>query len=110
MVIISTSASKQCGVHLELPRRAVPFASYHFDPHLVACFCQCTVSCDEGGIQRFSKSYISGIISRQTVPQLPNPGEQDEMGIAGEWKIDQISESFGASFSGNDGKAHVAAQ
>jgi hypothetical protein len=72
--------------------------------------CQRTVSGDEWGIQRFSQRYINGVISRQTVPHLPDAGKQREMRIAGEWKIAQVREGFSASFSGDDGRTHVAAQ
>src|ERR1700746_2263850 len=78
---------------------AVPFASYHFDSHSAARLSQRAVSCDECGIQRFSEGQISRIISRQIVPHLPNPGKQDEMRIAGEWKIKEVAERLGASFS-----------
>jgi hypothetical protein len=77
---------------------------------LATRFRQRTVSRNEWGIQRFSKGQISGVISRQTVPHLPDTSEQNEMRIAGEWKVDEIGESFGAPFSGDDGRAHVTAQ
>ena len=32
------------------------------------------------------------------------------MWIAGEWKVNEIGESFGAAFSGDNGRAHVAVQ
>jgi hypothetical protein len=86
------------------------WASYHFDSHSATRLSQRAVSCDERGIQRFSEGQISRIISRQIVPHLPNPGKQDEMRIAGEWKINEIGERFGASLSGDDRRAHVPTQ
>jgi hypothetical protein len=77
---------------------------------MAACFCERVVSCDERGVERLSKREVSGVISRQSVAHLPNAGEQDEMRIAGEWKIDEIGDSFSAAFRGDDGRAHVAAQ
>ncbi len=44
------------------------------------------------------------------MPHFPNAFEQDEMWIAGEWKIGEIDKSFGAPLSGDDGRAYVAAQ
>ncbi len=78
--------------------------------HLAVRFCQCSVSRDERGIQRFGKGQISGVISRQAVPHVPDAGEQDVMRIARERKIDEIGESFGAPFSGDDAGAHISAQ
>jgi hypothetical protein len=36
--------------------------------------------------------------------------KQDEMWIAGKWKINEIGESFGAAFRRYSGGAHTAAQ
>jgi len=71
---------------------------------------QCPVSREEWGLQRLRKSEIGGIISRQAVAHLPHAVEQDEMRITGKWKIDEIAESFGTPFSGDDGAAHVSPQ
>jgi hypothetical protein len=87
-----------------------PNPSYNLDTHLASRSCQRTVSCNERSVQRLGKSQVSGVISRQSVPQLPNAGEQDEMWIAGERKIEEIGDRFGSPFSGDNGRAHVAAQ
>src|SRR5579862_1978083 len=84
--------------------------SYHLDPHLTPRSCQRPISCDERSIQGLSKSQISGVISRKTVPHLPDAREQDVMRVAGERKAKQIGESFGTALGGDDGRAHVAAQ
>ena len=78
-------------------RQAV--TSYHLDPHLARRSCQRAVSCDERSIQRFSKCQISGVISGETVPHLPDARKKHEMWIAGKWKVNEIDESFGAAFS-----------
>src|ERR1700733_2817566 len=41
--------------------------------------------------------------SLHTMSHWPDASEQHEMRIAGEWKIDQIGKSFGASFSRDGG-------
>jgi hypothetical protein len=82
----------------------------HFDAHAASRFGQRAISRDQWRTQRFGKSQVGCVISRQTVPHLPNAGEQDEMWIAGDGKIDQIGESFGAPFSGDAGREHIPAQ
>jgi len=61
-------------------------------------------------MQRFSKCQISGVVCRQIVAHLPDAVEQNEMWIASEREIEEIGESRGAPFSGDDGGAHVAAE
>ena len=85
-------------------------SSYHLDPHMAAGFCKRSVSCDEGCIQRFRQGQVSGVVSGQAVPHLPNAIEQDEMRIAGKWKIEEIRESFRTALSGDDARALVSAQ
>jgi hypothetical protein len=62
---------------------------------------QGAISRNERSIQRFSKGKISGVVSRQIVPHLPDTCEQSEMRIAGERKVEKITESFGAPASGD---------
>jgi hypothetical protein len=64
--------------------------SNYRDAHLASHFSQRTVAREEGGVERFSKSKVSGIVSGQSVAHLPHAREKDEMRIACEWKIDEI--------------------
>jgi hypothetical protein len=84
--------------------------SYHFNPHLAARFCQRPISCNERRIQGFSKSQVSGVISRNTVPHLPDSCQQDVMRVTGERKVNKVGESFGAAVRRYSGGAHIAAQ
>jgi hypothetical protein len=86
------------------------FALNYLDPYLAGRSCQRAVSRDQRGIQSFGESQISSIISREIVPHLPDAGEQNEMWIAGERKIEEVGESLGAPFRRDAGGAHVAAQ
>src|SRR5579864_6994109 len=86
------------------------WTSYHLDPHLTPRSCERPISCDERSIQGFGKSQISGVISRKTVPHLPDAREQDVMRVAGERKVNKVGESFGAAVRRYSGGAHVAAQ
>jgi hypothetical protein len=78
--------------------RSQRFALNYLDPYLAGRSCERAVSRNQRGIQRFSKSQISCIISREIVAHLPDAGEQHEMGIAGERKIEEVGESLGAPF------------
>jgi hypothetical protein len=95
--------------HFPSTGAAVPSVSDHLDPRLAASSSQSAISCDKRSIQSFSESQISSIIGGKTVPHLPDAGEQNEMRISGKRKVSEIAESFGAPFSGDDGRAHVAA-
>jgi len=77
---------------------------------LAARLCQRPISCNERGIQGFSKGQVSGVIGRKTVPHLPDSREQDVMRVAGERKVNKVGESFGAAVRRYSGGAHIAAQ
>lgn len=85
-------------------------SSYHLNPHVAARFCKRSVSCDKRRIQRFRQGQVSGVIGGQAVPHLPNAIEQDEMRIAGKWKIEEIREGFRTALGGDDARALISAQ
>jgi hypothetical protein len=93
-----------------ITRAEAAFASYHLNPHLAAHFGQRAVSCNEPSIQRFSKCQISGVVGGETVPHFPDAREQDEMWIAREREVGEIGKRLGTPLSGDDRRAHVAAQ
>jgi hypothetical protein len=88
----------------------MPTHSDQFHAHSASRSGQRVVSCDKRGIERFSKGHVSCVIGRQTVPHLPDAGEQDEMWVAVERKIVEISESFGTAFRRDGPGPHIAAQ
>jgi len=85
-------------------------ASDDVDSHGTSRLCQCTVPCNEFGVQRFRKGQIGGVIGRQTVTHLPNRCQQHEMRVAGNGKIGEIGESFRATFGGDGARARISAQ
>ena len=83
-------------------RWSSPFGSDNLDSHSAARPCQPAIPRNEPRIQRLSKSQIRRVISCQIVPHFPDARKQDEMGIAREWKVNEIAKRFGAPFSGDD--------
>jgi hypothetical protein len=77
--------------------------SYQLDARAAARCGEGAVAGEQRSIQRFGESEVGGAIRRENVTHLPDAREQNEMGIAGERKIEEIGESFGGAFSGDAG-------
>ena len=65
--------------------------SKQFDWHgVTGCRCEPTVARDQSSPEFFCKHDVGRIIRGQIVTEPPNPGQQNEVGIASDSQVEQV--------------------
>ena len=58
---------------------------------------QPAVARDQRRIQRFGEGDIDGVVGREIVPQVPNPGQQKHMRIAPDRQVGEIGQGLASA-------------
>jgi len=61
---------------------------------VTGCGCQAGVTREQSSAEFFGKRDIGRIIGREVVPELPDAGQQNEVGIADDAQVEQVLDSL----------------
>jgi len=74
--------------------------SYQFDQCVMAgCSGQMLITREQRSVERFRKGHIDGIVSREIIPQIPDPRQKEIVRISAQGKVREVGESRAAAFA-----------
>ncbi len=66
---------------------------------MAGCSGQTLITCEQWSVERFRKGHIDGIVSREIVPQIPDPRQKKIVRISAQGKVRKVGESGAAAFA-----------
>ena len=66
---------------------------------MAGCSSQTLITCEQRSVKRFREGHIDGIVSREIVPQIPDPRQKEIVRISTQGKVREVGQSCAAAFA-----------